>query len=210
MASRGGTTTDHAAIRHWAEARGAHPSRIVRTGAEDPADEAGIIRLDLPGHTGAGPLEPISWDEWFRAFDDNGLAFVYEDTAADGEPSNYDRLVKRATATARGTGGGRVTAEATNTSRRGGRKGGARTDAGASAAKGARTSPGRGANKPGTRTPAGAGTAGSAGSRASQAASNVTSKAMSKAGPKAVIGGATKPEPKRGGRSGARGGSRAQ
>ncbi len=79
MASHGGTTTDHDEIRQWAEARGATPSRVIRTGNEDPEVDPGIIRLDFPGYTGAGALEEISWDEWFQAFEDGGLAFVHQD-----------------------------------------------------------------------------------------------------------------------------------
>jgi hypothetical protein len=98
MAARGGITTDHRVIRRWAEARGAQPSRIARTGATDSGRDPGTIRLDLPGHSDAGAPEPITWDEWFRAFDEHALAFVYEDTGADGEPSNVSRIVKRAAA----------------------------------------------------------------------------------------------------------------
>jgi hypothetical protein len=99
MAAHGGTTTDHRVIRRWAEARGAQPSRVARTGAAGAEGDPGIIRLDLPGYPDAGASEPITWDEWFRAFDEHALAFVYQDTTADGEPSNVGRLVRRAVAT---------------------------------------------------------------------------------------------------------------
>jgi hypothetical protein len=99
MAAHGGTTTDHRVIRRWAEARGAQPSRVARTGAAEAEGDPGIIRLDLPGYPDAGASEPITWEAWFRAFDEHALAFVYQDTTVDGGPSNVGRLVKRAGAT---------------------------------------------------------------------------------------------------------------
>jgi hypothetical protein len=87
-------TTDHEVIRRWAEARGARPARVRGTGG--PGDP-GILRLDFPTDGPDPKLEEISWDEWFRAFDANQLAFVYEDKTADGKPSNFNKLVSRAT-----------------------------------------------------------------------------------------------------------------
>jgi hypothetical protein len=85
------TTTDHETIRRWAEARGARPACVRGTGdAKDP----GMIRLDFPGYSGQS-LEPISWEEWFRAFDENDLALVYQDETAGGERSNFNKLVSR-------------------------------------------------------------------------------------------------------------------
>ena len=60
-------TTDHEAIKRWAEERGAKPASVKRThGSDDP----GIIRLDFPGFSGEGTLEAISWDDWWRKFDE--------------------------------------------------------------------------------------------------------------------------------------------
>ncbi len=95
------TTTDHEEIRRWAEARGATPARVAGTGGRGGP---GMIRLDFPGYSGAESLEPISWDEWFQAFDDNNLALVYQETTASGEPSNFNKLVGRETAVARSRG----------------------------------------------------------------------------------------------------------
>jgi hypothetical protein len=62
-------------------------------------DDIGIIRLEFPGAPGARDekLEPISWEDWFRKFDESGLALVYEETTARGEKSNFNKLVKRET-----------------------------------------------------------------------------------------------------------------
>lgn len=92
------TTTDHNEIRRWAEARGAQPACVKGTGG---AQDVGMIRLDFPGYSGAESLQPISWDEWFRAFDANDLALVYQETTSGGERSNFNKLVARETAGAR-------------------------------------------------------------------------------------------------------------
>jgi len=89
------TTTSHDEIRKWAEARGAKPACVKGTGS---GNDPGMIRLDFPGFSGEGSLEAISWDEWFRAFDDNGLALVYQETTADGARSNFNKLIARETA----------------------------------------------------------------------------------------------------------------
>jgi hypothetical protein len=67
-------TTDHATIRRWVESRGGHPAVVVGVPGEE-----GILRLDLPGYAGQEFLQPISWDDFFRRFDEKRLAFVYEE-----------------------------------------------------------------------------------------------------------------------------------
>ena len=89
------TTTDHEFIRKWAEERGGKPACVKGTGGgADP----GMIRLDFPGWSGEESLQPISWDEWFKAFDDNKLAFLYQETTKGGEESRFNKLVNRSTA----------------------------------------------------------------------------------------------------------------
>jgi hypothetical protein len=100
MAGEARTTTDHDEIRQWVEARGGRPARVKGTGSDgDP----GILRIDFPDSPPDDDLEPISWEEWFRAFDDNGLAFLYQEETADGHVSRFNKLVKRETVGARGT-----------------------------------------------------------------------------------------------------------
>ena len=80
------TTTDHKAIRKWAEARGGKPARVKVTGySRDP----GLLRLDF-GKPEEG-LEPITWEELFEKFEESELALLYED-----EPDNrFSKLVRR-------------------------------------------------------------------------------------------------------------------
>lgn len=86
------STTDHDTIRQWTEARGGKPAGIKATGGgEDP----GVIRIDFPGYGAEENLETISWDEWFRKFEDNDLAFVYQERTGDGQLSTFNKLVSR-------------------------------------------------------------------------------------------------------------------
>jgi hypothetical protein len=92
MAGESKTTTDHDEVRRWVEERGGCPAHVRDTGSEgDP----GVLRIDYPGFSGQDTLEPISWDEFFDAFEANGLAFVYQDEKKDGEPSTFSKLVSR-------------------------------------------------------------------------------------------------------------------
>jgi hypothetical protein len=97
-------TTDHGEIRRWAEERGAKPAAVIRTESDD---DPGIIRLDFPGYSGAGSLEEISWDDWFKKFDERGLALLYQEHTANGEKSNFNKIISRDTAeeVERSTGG---------------------------------------------------------------------------------------------------------
>lgn len=85
-------TVDHDTIREWAEARGGKPSAVIRT---ERGNDPGVIRLDFPGYSGAGSLEEISWDEWFKKFDESGLALAYQDRTSRGQKSNFNKLVSR-------------------------------------------------------------------------------------------------------------------
>jgi hypothetical protein len=86
------TTTNHDEIRKWAEERNAKPSTVKRTGnQEDP----GILRLNFPGYSGEDSLQEIPWDEWFRKFDEQELALLYQEQTKDGQKSNFNKLVSR-------------------------------------------------------------------------------------------------------------------
>jgi hypothetical protein len=84
------TTTDCNEIRQWAEERGGRPAAVVETGG--PGDP-GILRIDFGEPE--EKLEKISWDEWCRAFQENGLSFLYSP-----DPDNrFNKLISRQTAT---------------------------------------------------------------------------------------------------------------
>lgn len=91
------TTTNHDEIKRWAEERGGKPACVQGTGGKE---DVGVIRIEFPGKPGAKEdnLQEISWDEFFEKFDDRGLALVYQDHTADGQKSNFNKLVSRETA----------------------------------------------------------------------------------------------------------------
>lgn len=81
--------TDHQAIRQWAEERGGRPSRVK--GTESGRQGEGILRLDFGEQDDS--LEEISWDEFFRIFDDRKLALLIpEDKGSD---SRFNKFVSR-------------------------------------------------------------------------------------------------------------------
>jgi hypothetical protein len=88
-------TIDHDEIRRWAEARGGVPARVKGTAEE--SDDPGVLRIDFPVDGPDENLEPISWDEWFKKFDEKKLAFIYEERTASGEISYFNKLVSRQT-----------------------------------------------------------------------------------------------------------------
>jgi hypothetical protein len=86
------TTTDHEEIQHWVEKHNGHPARVRKTGDEkDP----GLLRIDFPGGAGADVLQEIPWEDWFKKFDQNNLAFLYQDKKVSGEESTFFKLTKR-------------------------------------------------------------------------------------------------------------------
>lgn len=81
-------TIDHEEIKRWVESHGGHPATVKRTRSKS---DVGLIRIDFPGFSGEGSLEPISWDEWFTKFDEQELAFMYQ----EGKRTNFNKLVRR-------------------------------------------------------------------------------------------------------------------
>jgi hypothetical protein len=83
-------TTDHETIRKWAERHGGKPAAVKRT---HRGGDVGIIRIMFPKapHSEHDALEEISWDEFFRQFDESRLALLYE------EDSLFSKLVGRDT-----------------------------------------------------------------------------------------------------------------
>lgn len=86
------TTRDHEEIRRWAEARGAVPAEVKGT---ERGGEAGIIRFEFPNapNRNDSKLEEISWEDFFEKFDQNNLEMVFQEKTADGQQSNFNKLV---------------------------------------------------------------------------------------------------------------------
>ena len=79
-------TTAQEEIRQWVEERGGHPARVKGTE---------VLRIDYPGFSGEERLEEISWDDFFKGFEENNLAFLYQEKTKDGKQSRFSKLVDR-------------------------------------------------------------------------------------------------------------------
>lgn len=94
--SQATVTTDHDEIRSWIEERGGRPSRVKQSGGKGGP---GILRVDFGDRDDS--LEEISWDDFFKAFEENHLAFLHQDEAGasrgggHGEPSRFNKFVHR-------------------------------------------------------------------------------------------------------------------
>jgi hypothetical protein len=86
------TTTDHEYIKQWVEERGGHPARVKGTAVEG---SSGVLLIDYPGYSGTQTLETITWDEFFKGFEQNELAFLYEDEKQAGSQSRFSKLINR-------------------------------------------------------------------------------------------------------------------
>ena len=85
------TTTDHDTIKKWAEARNGHPATVESTA---DGDEAGILRIEFE-QGDSDDLKEISWEEFFSKFEEENLAFLYQEETSDGETSRFFKLVSR-------------------------------------------------------------------------------------------------------------------
>ena len=85
--TRSETTTDHNKIQKWAEARQGRPS-VIRT-----KGKGGVLRIDFGEKE--EDFEEISWDEFFKIFDQNRLAFLYQNKTGDGATSRFNKFVER-------------------------------------------------------------------------------------------------------------------
>src|SRR3954454_5695371 len=86
-AGRSLATTSHEVIRQWAEARGGRPATVEGT---EHGDRLGVLRFDFGDDT--PKLRQVSWDEWFRTFDERRLNFLYQEERSDGRQSTFFRL----------------------------------------------------------------------------------------------------------------------
>jgi hypothetical protein len=91
------TTTGHETIRRWAESKGGRPAAVDRTHEKG---DTGIIRLMFPDSPQSehGALVEIAWEEFFRQFEEAGLALLYE------PDSQFNKIIGRDTAERRARG----------------------------------------------------------------------------------------------------------
>ena len=85
-------TTDHDTIRQWAEARGGVPATIRET---ESGGEPGVLRIHFPGRGDEETFDELGWDEFFEQFEENDLAFLYQEKTKKGEQSRFFKFVSR-------------------------------------------------------------------------------------------------------------------
>jgi len=91
MSGKSRVTTDHDEIRKWVEERGGFPATVRAT--ESKNGKPGILRIDYEGFSGEDTLEKISWEQFFEAFDNKSLAFLYQ----DDKDSRFSKLIDGST-----------------------------------------------------------------------------------------------------------------
>jgi hypothetical protein len=74
-------TTNHEVIRSWVEARGGWPAKF--------------LRIHFHGYVTRGAPPRVDWGKFFQAFEERGMAFLYQDHTATGKQSHFFRLVYR-------------------------------------------------------------------------------------------------------------------
>ena len=87
------TTTERSKIQQWVQERDGVPA--VVKGTE-------ILRIDFLDDEDASDedesLKEISWNEFFRIFDDRELVFLYQEETSDGDVSRFSKFVTEKTA----------------------------------------------------------------------------------------------------------------
>jgi hypothetical protein len=87
-------TTDHEKIRKWAESKGGKPAAVGRT---HKGGDVGIIRIMFPNapHSEHQALTEISWDEFFKEFEERNLALLYDEDGLFSKIVGRDTLERR-------------------------------------------------------------------------------------------------------------------
>jgi hypothetical protein len=98
MANIYGVTVDHAIIKNWIEK---HHGQTQIIDDETTANDTVGIRVDFPGASDDvffaddKPPREINWEEFFKIFDDQQLAFSYNEDVFRINPSRSYKFLKR-------------------------------------------------------------------------------------------------------------------
>lgn len=89
------TTTNHDEIRKWADKHGGKPAAVDRT---HKGGDVGIIRVMFPDAPNSehDALVEITWDEFFREFEERQLALLYDPKSMFSKIIGRDTAEKRA------------------------------------------------------------------------------------------------------------------
>ena len=84
------TTTDHKKIQKWVEDREGKPAVVEST----YKNGSGLLRINFPGYA-EDNLKEISWEEFFKIFDESNLQFLYQEEVKDGGESRFFKFVNK-------------------------------------------------------------------------------------------------------------------
>lgn len=84
MVREGKVTTDPEVIQNWAISRSGYPAIGKRLQDTEIVSELCINFTDTQS---SSSIEPISWEEFFRKFQEKKLVFLYQDKNSAGEVS---------------------------------------------------------------------------------------------------------------------------
>ena len=87
-------TTNHETIRKWAEKKGGKPAAVART---HQGGDVGIVRIMFPDapQSEHQALTEISWEEFFKEFEQRKLALIYEEDSLFSKIIGRDTVEKR-------------------------------------------------------------------------------------------------------------------
>ena len=85
-------TTDHETIRQWVEERGGVPATIAQT---EEGGDPGVLRIHFPGRGDEETFDELDWDTFFEEFEENDLAFLYQEETSGGDLSRFFKFVSR-------------------------------------------------------------------------------------------------------------------
>lgn len=89
MAHESKRTTDHEEIKRWVEERQGRPSVVTSTWD----GSGGLLRIDFGEQE--QELTELSWEDFFRVFDESGIEFLYQEETADGNQSRFFKFVEK-------------------------------------------------------------------------------------------------------------------
>jgi hypothetical protein len=70
--------------------------RSVRNSEHTQRKQPGILRFEFPKarNRNDDKLQEISWEEFFKKFDESDLELLYQEKTVDGGQSNFNRLIR--------------------------------------------------------------------------------------------------------------------
>ena len=87
MPGKSKVTTDHNKIKRWTEERRGWTATVKDTGQ---GDNLGVLRIDTQASAAKEHAEKNHLGEFFEAFEENKLAFLYQDEVAPGGKSIFE------------------------------------------------------------------------------------------------------------------------